>query len=130
MSCEHALNFDQWKTFSKNYKPISFLPVLNCFLMNFLMLPKTFSQVVFWYKKKKSRKAPIIRSYLSSSNGIYGNIRMCIIFMLNAPSLLCEMLFFVCNLISTWIGETYSSVRQTHAEDVSLNFQNYEECLF
>ena len=23
MSCEHALNFDQWKTFSENYKPIT-----------------------------------------------------------------------------------------------------------
>ena len=22
MSCEHALNFDQWKIFSKNYKPM------------------------------------------------------------------------------------------------------------
>ena len=22
MSCEHALNFDQWKTFSENYKPM------------------------------------------------------------------------------------------------------------
>ena len=22
MSCEHALNFDQWKLFSENYKPM------------------------------------------------------------------------------------------------------------
>ena len=36
MSCELALNFDQWKTFSKNYKPIRvWLWLLNKFSQNY-----------------------------------------------------------------------------------------------
>ena len=32
MSCEHALNFDQWKTVSENYKPMRvFLWLVNRF---------------------------------------------------------------------------------------------------
>ena len=36
MSCEHALNFNQWKTFSKNYKPMrAWLRLVDKFTENY-----------------------------------------------------------------------------------------------
>ena len=55
MSCERALNFDQWKTFSENYKPMSLIMACSQISRELLLLA-TFLRV-----HSKSKEA----SYLS-----------------------------------------------------------------
>ena len=60
MSCEHALNFDQWKTFCKNYKPKRvWLSLVYKFTENHCHLRRLFEFI------QTQKRYPASLSYLS-----------------------------------------------------------------
>ena len=62
MPCEQALNFDQWKTFSENYKPIKVWLWPVCKIYRELLLLETFLRV---YSNSKKGILPLLIKYAS-----------------------------------------------------------------